>query len=88
MTAVSYCKEYNAGGLHGVLWGKHYPAMVDPPIKLRVWGATDREVPFKEVILQENERSRGVHTTLHIRCVCVGDHAVGQSDKPTSSGWA
>lgn len=49
----SYCKEDDAGGLHGVLWGKHNPAMVDPTIKLRVWGASDREVPFKEVILQK-----------------------------------
>ena len=67
----AYCQENDAGGLHGVLWGKHDPAMVDPPVKLGVRGATDREVPFKEVVLQETVHMRDVWVSVCV-CVCVG----------------
>lgn len=52
---AAYCQQDDAGGLHGVLWGKHDPAVVHPTVKLRVWGPTHREVPFKEVVLQQTE---------------------------------
>lgn len=51
--STTYCQKDNAGGLHGVLRREHDPAVVDPTVKFRVWRATDREVPFKEVVLQE-----------------------------------
>lgn len=46
--------------------------MVDPTIKLRVRGASDREVPFKEVILQEKDCMKMSGDNLrHEVCVLV-----------------
>jgi len=50
--SVTYCEEDDAGGLHGVLWRKHNPAVVNSPIKIRIWGPTNGKVPFKEVVLK------------------------------------
>lgn len=52
LSTLPYCKEDDAGGFHGVLWGKHDPAVVKPAIEIRIWWATHREVPLKEVILE------------------------------------
>lgn len=62
-----YCEEDDARGFHGVLRGKHDPAVVNTAVEIRVWGPANGEVPLKEVIL----RGEGnVTLSTHYQHVC------------------
>ena len=52
LPANTYSEQDDAGGFHGVVRGQNYPPVVDAPFECRVRWATNREVPFKQVVLE------------------------------------